>query len=135
MAPGRSQNCSRGIRNLYSKLRTEVLSVGRIHQTHVTLNNALRVAVEDGVLPNNPCSKATVREKAKAPDIKIERFVYEQEQVETLPKTLSGWWKAFVLPALSTGMRREERLSLRWMDVDTKKNTISVVQSVTITQD
>jgi len=123
------------IRTLYLKLRADGLSASRINQTHMTINSSMKVAVEDGVLLKNPCDNSTVRKKAKKPDKKVERFIFEQEQIEKLLKSLSGWWKAFTLLAWSTGMRREELLGLRWMDVDTKNGLISIVQAVTVTQD
>lgn len=123
------------IRTLYTKLQAEELSASRIHGVHVTLNSALRIAVEDGIIQANPCAHSTVRIKAKKADKKKDLFVFTQEQVEQFLKSLSGWWKSFVLLAWATGMRREELLGLRWMDVDAKKLTVSVVQTVVVSEE
>lgn len=40
-----------------------------------------------------------------------------------------------MLLAWATGMRREELLGLRWMDVDAKKCFVSVVQAVIVSED
>ena len=130
-----SKLAPRDIRSLYAKLRSTGLSSGRIHQTHVTINSAMKVAVEDGILTKNPCNNSTVKEKAKKPDVKQERFVFSQDHIDTLLKSLNGWWKAFVFLAWSTGMRREELLGLRWMDIDLKKGLVSVVKAVTVSQE
>lgn len=125
------------IRTLYSNLRSDGLSVSRIHATHVTLNSAMAVAVEDGVILSNPCAKKTVREQAKKVDVKIERFVFAQEQIDALLASVKDntWWRAFIHLAWASGMRREELLGLRWMDIDQKKMTVSISRAVVITQD
>lgn len=47
-------------------------------------------------------------------------FVFSQDQVMALLKTLDGWWRMLVLLAWSTGTRCGELLGLRWSDVNEK---------------
>ena len=123
------------LRKLYSTLQANGLSPARIHHVHVTINNALTVATDDGVLPTNVCQKKSVREKAKPPDTKSEKFVLSQAQVMTLVGSLDGWWKMLVLLGWSTGMRMGELLGLRWSDINEKKRIITIVQTITNSSD
>jgi len=123
------------LRKLYTTLQSNGLSSARIHHVHVAINNALTVATDDGILQTNVCQKKTVREKAKPPDTKSEKFVLSQDQVMALLKTLDGWWRMLVLLAWSTGMRCGELLGLRWSDVNEKKRIITVIQTVTHSSD
>ena len=119
------------LRKLYTTLQAKGLSNARIHHAHVALNNALTVAIDDGVLQTNVCQKKTVREKARPPETKSEKVVLSKAQALALIISLDGWWKMLVLLAWSTGMRLGELLGLRWADVDEKKRTISVVKTIT----
>jgi len=123
------------IRTFYTKLKNEGLSDARINHTHVVLNNSMKVALEDGILDRNPCFHSTVKEKAKKPQKKKDIFVFTQDQIDALIAYQSGWWKAFVHLGWATGMRREELLGLRWMDIDTKKCTVSIFQALIYTED
>jgi integrase len=99
--------------------------VGKCHQRIV---QALKYACRLGIIAVNHAENAT-----PPPIRKKEMHVWTEEQsrrfLSVIAESAYGYlWLAF----LATGMRRGEVLGIRWKDVDAKRNTIQVCQTVGI---
>jgi integrase len=110
----------------------EGLSARTTRYIYTIISSALRDAVESGLLPANPASRAhppTARQ-AKAPEMhpwtaaQLAAFLgWSREHSDLHPA-----WHVLAM----TGCRRGELLALRWRDVDLDAGTISVRRSVTV---
>lgn len=117
---------------LYARLLREGLGPDRglsartVGHVHRCLHKALAVAVEWGVLQRNPA------DLAKPPKVEsTEIAILEEDQArEVLQKLRDDPLYTFVFLGLTTGMRRGEALALRWSDVDLKKGSLRVEQSL-----
>ncbi|MDR3574275.1 MAG: tyrosine-type recombinase/integrase [Anaerolineaceae bacterium] len=101
----------------------------RLH-IHRVFKSALKHAVQLQIIVRNPADaiKPPRPKKTTITTLTI-------EQSATLLNALNGtrlYWP--VLLALSTGMRRGEILALRWKNIDFKKATARVVESLEITK-
>ncbi|MDF9839068.1 MULTISPECIES: site-specific integrase [unclassified Paenibacillus] len=103
------------------------LSPQTINHVHKVLHDALKTAVQWGLLTRN------VSELVKPPKIpKAETKVWnEEELMEFLEFTKDSRYYIIFLLAATTGMRRGEVLALRWEDVDLKAGKVTVRRSYT----
>lgn len=102
------------------------LSNRSIRYIHAILGAALDSAVEDELIPRNVVRSVTPPAPVK-PEIKY----WEWEKAKQfLESTKQDRYYLFYLIALSTGMGRGEILGLRWQDINWKKQTLSIRQSV-----
>jgi integrase len=103
----------RHIQELYTELN-RTLSPKSIRITHVALSQALKLAVEWGMIAQNPAAKV------KLPKLRQkEKTILSADQVADLLSAtrehrLYALWHVLV----TTGMRKGEALGLRWEDLD-----------------
>lgn len=119
------------IRRFMTEKLNAGLSPAYVNRMYAILHTALRQAVDDGLLPKNPCNavkKFTVKKK--------EITVLSMNEVRSLLDAAkeNRYYAGFVL-GWATGMRRSEICGLRWKDIDFKANTVSINQVVIITDD
>jgi integrase len=113
------------IQNAYAEL-SKTLQPKSIRLTHVPLNQALNLAVEWNLIPNNPAARV------KLPKIKgKEKTILTPEQVTQLlaatrHERLYPLWYLFV----STGARKGEILGLKWADVNFKTGNLSIRRQI-----
>lgn len=67
--------------------------------------------------------------KVKSPNVPT-LTAEEVQQILKAAKQRSDWLHDFLLTAVSTGMRRNELLGLRWKNVDLERNNLSVVEII-----
>ncbi len=102
------------------------LSTRSVSYIHTILRECLDSALEDELIPRN-IAKAVSPPTVNRPDIKY--WPWDKAKL-FLENTCNDRYYLFYLIALSTGMNRGEILGLRWQDVNWKKKTISVLQTV-----
>lgn len=102
------------------------LSPTTVLQHHRVLHKALRQAVMDGLIRDNPADRVQPPRKAQK-----QMQVLTEEQAAMLLREVKGTWLYMpVFLALTTGMRAGEILGLRWKDVDLNTGVIHVVQTL-----
>jgi integrase len=109
------------IRSLYTKLSGERgLGARTIRYTHTVLSQALELAVEDGLLQKNPCKRKSVREVIpKKPRDGAAATILTVEQAPlVIAKELDLQRKTLWRVLLTTGLRPQEALVLKWSDLD-----------------
>lgn len=94
------------------------------------LSGCLRMAVEDGLLVENPTSKVTI---VRSPHIAVEKCrIPDMEQVHHLIEVCDATGRhtlaTMVILAASTGMRSSEVAGLRWRNVDRRRKIVRVVE-------
>ena len=98
------------------------LSTTTVHSLHLMLHSAFKQAVKERLLLRNPT------EDCIAPKIrKVEMKILEPEQIHRylLAAENHNALPMFYLELVS-GLRKGELVALRWDDVDTERNTVSV---------
>lgn len=88
------------------------------------LKHLLRLSVEWELIPFNPT------QGVKSPRVPAGRVRYLQpKELRLLVETCPEWLRPIVALAVSTGMRRGEILSLRWLDVDLAQSRVMLPQT------
>lgn len=107
----------------------EGLSARTVRYVHTIISSALRDAVDAGLIPANPASRAhpPTAKQAASPEMspwtaaELKAFLeWARENSE-----LAAAWHVLA----HTGMRRGELLGLRWRDIDLETATITVRRS------
>lgn len=118
----------RDLEQLYADLAKRGVGAATIRKLHNCLSGAYSAAVRWDLLTVNPCRGARAPQTRSAPDsvpdVDTLRAVLEAAEADD-EQTL-----VWVTLAIVTGARRSEVLALRWRDVDTTKNVISVNASI-----
>src|SRR5262249_30161125 len=97
------------------------------HHVAVVLKACLRTAVLKRRLADNPAARADAPETKNSDAWNI----LDENQLNALARGFEGTaLYGIVRVAIGTGMRRNEILALRWVDVDFDKATITVSRSV-----
>ena len=115
----------------------EPLSPNTVHKTHVVLGAILDAAIEDGHISMNPAKKRKTVKAPRAKDIKAARpeaHTWDADELRTAlawlrderKDELFALWRLFAY----TGMRRSEALALRWKDIKTTTQRISIRRAV-----
>jgi integrase len=111
---------------LYADLEKK-LSAGTMTLLHVVVKSCLATAVKKGLLSSNPADRA---ERPASADNKVGTVLDEDQ----LPKLVQGFRRTstygIVAVAAYTGMRRNEILALRWVDLDLEAKIISITRSI-----
>lgn len=100
------------------------LSNNTIRHYHSFLSSVLGVAVKWGLIPSNPCERATLPKKEKTRP----RYL-DEEQAGKLLELIEGedmQFKTMIKMFMFTGMRREELCGLVWKDIDFKTSVIRI---------
>jgi integrase len=90
-----------------------------------TLRKAIVRAERDGVIGRNVAALAKV---PGGPRRQSQAMTYEQVD-RLLALDLTPWWRAYVLVAVTMGLRPGELLGLRWEDVDTDAGQVLRVRT------
>lgn len=114
------------IQKVYQSMQERELSPRVVRYTHAVLSSALKQAVKWDMLPRNPASAVDlprmVRKEMKAMSpAEASRFL------EALKGTRQYALFNF---ALTTGMRPQEYLGLKWSDVDLEKGSATVQRAI-----
>jgi integrase len=88
------------------------LAPSSVHRQYRTLHRMLRVAVDRGLLPRNPCDPV---EPPRIPP--VERTVLTVEQVDQLAEAITSRYRAWVYVMCYGGLRWSESIGLRRRDV------------------
>lgn len=113
-----------------SKRKPKGLSARTVRYCHAVLRSALGQAVKWGMIQSNPAELVDLPRQERR-----EYVVLTKEQAAQFLSYVRGkkYGIAFEL-ALSTGMRPEEYLGLRWRDVDLKKGSVTIQKVLTYTK-
>jgi integrase len=114
------------IQNLYSQMQERGLSARVVRYTHAVLSSALKQAVRWGMLHRNPAELVQLPKLNR----KEMRAMSPEESSRFLAALENDRYAALFSLALSTGMRPEEYLGLRWSDVDSAKATVTVQRAL-----
>ncbi|MFO0590497.1 MAG: tyrosine-type recombinase/integrase [Polyangiaceae bacterium] len=106
-----------------SRKRSESLAAKTINNHLTVLRKSLNVAVEWGVIEHVPTIRAL---KVAAPKFK---YLSPEEAERLIGAAPQGFWRAFVIMALKTGMRFSELVALRWEDVRISERQLCVHRS------
>jgi integrase len=110
------------IQTLYSELLQRGLSPRIVRYTHAVLSSSLKQAVRWNILYRNPAESVQLPKLVR----KEMRALTAEESGGFLRALAEDRNRALFALALSTGMRPEEYLGLRWVDVDFIKATVMV---------
>ena len=99
------------------------LSARTVHGIHTTLHHALKTAMEQNLIPNNPAAEVDPPKFIGAP-----MKVLTEAQLDTFMAAIEKdeFWHDFFYTAVTTGLRRGEICALRWEDFDAKQETLHV---------
>lgn len=101
------------------------LSAKSIRHVHVTLGRAMRAAIAEGLIGENPCTGAVLPKRRK-PVTNVLRW----EEIEPMLELWNGHFARDPIEfAVYTGLRRGEILALRWRNVDLGGRFIEVETS------
>ncbi|MDR1688820.1 MAG: site-specific integrase [Clostridiales bacterium] len=117
---------SQHIQDYYNKKQKNGLSANSIKKHNVIIKGSLHEALKKKLIPFNPVDGATLP--------RPEKYIgkaYTAEQANELLKVVENDpIKPAVILALFYGLRRSEVLGLRWEDIDFKKNTLLIRNTV-----
>ena len=99
------------------------LSARTVHGIHTTLHHALKTAMEQNLIPNNPAAEVDPPKFDGAP-----MKILTEAQLDAFMKVIEkdAFWHDFFYTAVTTGLRRGEICALRWEDFDAKQETLHV---------
>ena len=99
------------------------LSSTTVRGIHTTLHHALRVAMEQGLIPTNPAD-----EVGPPKVVRQSMNILNEEQLGTFMETIKAdpIWYDFFYTELTTGLRRGEICGLMWSDFDVRSGTLKV---------
>ena len=103
------------------------LSSTTVHNIHATLHQALRVAVEQGLIPKNPADEVEPPKITRQP-----MKILNEEQLDTFMDTINAdpIWHDFFYTELTTGLRLGEICGLMWTDFDGKAGTLQISRTL-----
>jgi len=116
------------IQSFYKDAEGKPLSARSVHYIHRLLKQALKYAVWQGYIAVNPCDRV----RPPSPQKRDKRTLAVAE-VEALKEAATGSpYYPIIYAAVSSGLRRNELLALRWRDVDVESAspTISVARTL-----
>ena len=114
------------IQKYYDEKR-KTLSANSLKKHHVAINQTLRKALKNDLIPHNPADKVTLP--------KVERYVGKfltVEQGNELLEVSKGTpMETPIILAMMYGLRRSEIAGLKWRAVDFENGTITICHTVT----
>jgi len=107
---------------LYTKLATEGLSQGSVHEVHRVLRTALNAAVNDDIISTSPMRKV------KAPKLEPTNMQFlALPEIKQLLNIVKGKRdEALITVLVLCGLRVGEALGLRWSDIDLEQEKLTV---------
>jgi integrase len=93
-----------------------------IRRARALLARAVRRAQRDGLVHRNVAELAEVPRATR----RVSKAMTLDQIRALLAGDLSPWWRAYIVTALTCGLRPGEMLGLRWQDVDLREGTIRV---------
>lgn len=109
------------------------LSKATLQQHHAILHSALKAAVQQDLIPRNAASLVVGKPRAKEGKEDVLENCWETEEAKKFleaAKARGVQSAAFYGLAIETGMRKGELCGLRWIDVDLKAGTLSIVRQL-----
>jgi integrase len=97
-------------------------SSDNIRRARALLARAIRRAQRDGLVHRNVAELAEVPRGTRWPS---KAMTLEQVRA-LLAYDLTPWWRAYIVTALTCGLRPGEMLGLRWQDVDLREGAIRI---------
>lgn len=116
----------------YSTLMTDKeLSAKTVKYIHNVLKVALKAAVDNKIIDDNPCLKA------KTPKVpKFQSQLLSLEELKTLLSEIEGdRYETEIKLAAMLGLRKGEVLGIKRSDLDTTKHTLHIQRQVSIVRD
>lgn len=113
------------VRAFLDCLRGKGLAETTVKGIYRLLASAMRAALDEGLIKQNPCQKIRLKNGERA-----EQRVLSREEQKMLEKTLCGGEELSALFAMYTGMRLGEICGLRWSDVNWENATVTVCRTV-----
>jgi integrase len=117
------------IRSFMAGLPAELSGTRKRHIFRV-LSPIMSLAVEDKMIPSNPCRERGVRRMVPKPQ-RQEMLVLTADEVATLANTITPNYRPLVLFAAYTGMRAGEIVALRRKNLDLMRGQVTVAETVT----
>ncbi|TET62236.1 site-specific integrase, partial [Candidatus Aerophobetes bacterium] len=108
----------------YKRNRIEEVSPATVNRELSGLRNIYNRAIEWGMAEKNPVKGV----KFFREDEGRLRFL-EKEEIRRLYDACPAYLKSIVALAVSTGMRKGEILSLKWLDVDFRRRIITILKT------
>jgi len=111
----------------YYVLKHKTLSANSVRKHHITINQALKMALRHDLIASNPADKVTLP--------RVEKFVgkfltLEQGQI-LLSSSKDRPLNTVILLAMMYGLRRSEIVGLKWSAIDFQNDTITIRHTVT----
>jgi integrase len=114
------------VQRVFTKMREKGVCSNTRRRIYSILSNVLDVAVEWGVIPQNPAAQVQIPRR----EHREMRAMSREEVKQFLAVTDQGRWAEFFRTMVITGMRPGEGCALRWEDIDFERNLISVQRSL-----
>lgn len=114
------------IQSIYAAMAERNLSPRTIRYTHSILSSALNQAVKWNMLVRNPCAAVELPRMER----KEMRALSPEEVGRFLAASAEDTYHALFAFAITTGMRPEEYLSLKWSDVNLELQTAAVTRTL-----
>jgi integrase len=110
------------IQAIYTSMLKAGLSPRTVRYTHSILSSSLKQAMKWQILPNNPATLVDLPQNHR----KEMMVLSLQESKRFLQFAESDKWFVIFSLAISTGMRPEEYLGLKWKNVNLEKGTATI---------
>ena len=117
------------LRAVQDEMKAAGLSDRSRQYAHDVFRMALDEAVEDGLLPINPCCRKGLRPKIKKRKREI-KFLTPQQVKRFLEHIREDRLYALYVSAVTTGARQGELFALSWADIDLEGRTMSINRSL-----
>lgn len=114
------------LQRLYNSLVEKKMSSRVVHQVHQLINAALKQAIKNRLIQNNPAD-ATTKPPLKYKEIRV---LTAEEQDKFLKALMQHPMGAAFITMLGTGLRRGEVLGLHWQDVNLDKKFLHVRRGI-----
>ena len=103
------------------------LSGTTVHNIHATLHQALRAAVEQGLIPRNPADEVEPPKITRQP-----MKILNEKQLDTFMEAIKAdpIWHDFFYTELTTGLRLGEICGLMWTDFDGKAGVLQISRTL-----
>ena len=113
------------IQAFVGRLEASGLATATIRSVYRLLSAAMRFALDEGVIPKNPCRKIRLH-----PSESAEQRVLSRSEQERMRLAANHRGDLPALLGLYSGMRLGEVCALKWSDIDWEKKTITVRRTV-----